>query len=261
MTRRDTSGSIMRTALAVLHLQLRLDYAGGIHGLPHWSRVWFHGQRLAAAMDVNPAVLAWFAHLHDSQRHGDASDPRHGPRAADFALRLWRERAINELPAIEFEHLCEAIRLDSDGHVASAPAIIVCCGADRLDLGRVWIAPRADRLCTPFAKQPREIRQAMRLSQGIRPQAVPTAPAPGAPSRRSPGERPMDAGAHDRHMLAARGTCARDRQPVKRDQDRYRERASTPDELPTLCPSRTRPRPDPANAPSCRTYSIPTRSR
>ena len=79
---------IVHKALAVVRPQFRLDFHHGVHGVPHWSRVWFHGRSLAQAVDVDPAVLAWFAYLHDSQRHNDNRDPRHGARAADFAVRL-----------------------------------------------------------------------------------------------------------------------------------------------------------------------------
>jgi hypothetical protein len=113
--------SIIRKALAVVRPQFRLDFNEGIHGLPHWARVWHHGRVLAASLDVNPAVLAWFAFLHDSQRHNDRRDPEHGDRAADFAVGLRREGVIVELNDREFEQLCEAMRLHSDGHTASEP--------------------------------------------------------------------------------------------------------------------------------------------
>ncbi|MCX7199377.1 MAG: hypothetical protein NTW37_15770 [Proteobacteria bacterium] len=159
------SRDIIRKALHIVRPQFRLDFAGGIHGVPHWSRVWFHGRRLAASMDINPAVLAWFAFLHDSQRHNDGGDPLHGHRAADFALGLRRDGLVGELAPLEFEQLCEAMRLHSDGHTESDPAIIACWDADRLDLGRVGITPRANRLCTPHARMPRTIDAALELSR------------------------------------------------------------------------------------------------
>ena len=88
---------IVHKALAVVRPQFRLHFEGGIHGLPHWSRVWFHGRELAGSLDVDPAVLAWFAYLHDSQRANDGRDPGHGARAADFAVRLRLARVIDEL--------------------------------------------------------------------------------------------------------------------------------------------------------------------
>jgi len=82
---------IVRKALAVVRPRFRLDLHGGMHGIPHWTRVWFHGRALAASLDVDPAVLACFAFLHDSQRVDDGFDPMHGQRAADFAVHLRRE--------------------------------------------------------------------------------------------------------------------------------------------------------------------------
>lgn len=159
------SRDIIHKALILVRPQFRPDFDNGIHGVRHWSRVWFHGRRLAKAMDVNPCVLAWFAFLHDSQRHNDGHDPRHGHRAADFAVRLRRDGQVAELSATEFDHLCEAMRLHSDGHTVSDPAIIACWDADRLDLGRVGITPRADRLCTPHGRKPETIQTALALSR------------------------------------------------------------------------------------------------
>lgn len=159
---------IVHKALAVVRPQFRLDGRDGVHGLPHWSRVWFHGRTLAAALDLNPAVLAWFAFLHDSQRENDGRDPRHGHRAADYAVRLRREGVIDELTDREFEHLCEAMRLHSDGHTVGEPTILACWDADRLDLARVGTRPHPQRLCTAPARQPAVIEQAVRMATGRR---------------------------------------------------------------------------------------------
>jgi uncharacterized protein len=165
---RDCCNPIIHKALRVVRPQFRLDHANGIHGVPHWSRVWFHGRALAARLGVNPQVLAWFAFLHDSQRHNDGYDPHHGARAADFAVRLRREGVISELAVHEFEHLCESMRLHSDGHTTSELAIMACWDADRLDLARVGIRPHPDRLCTAHARGRGTIDEASRLAIGAR---------------------------------------------------------------------------------------------
>ena len=157
---------LIRKALSVVRPAFRLNFHHGIHGVPHWSRVWFHGRRIARSLDVNPVIVAWFAYLHDSQRHNDGYDPLHGHRAADFATRLRRERVLVELDATEFELLCEAMRLHSDGHTEGEPAIRACWDADRLDLGRVDIRPLPHRLCTEAARDPAAIGQAWRMAQG-----------------------------------------------------------------------------------------------
>ena len=162
---------IVHKALAVVRPQFRLHFEGGIHGLPHWSRVWFHGRALAASQDVDPAVLAWFAFLHDSQRHNDHRDPAHGSRAADFAVRLRSDGVLDELDAPGFERLCEAMRLHSDGHTTGDATVLACWDADRLDLARVGIRPRADRLCTAHARSDGVIRDAVRMAEGRARQA------------------------------------------------------------------------------------------
>ena len=159
---------VIHKALRLVRPQFRLDADNGIHGVPHWCRVWFHGRRLAHELDVNPHVLAWFAFLHDSQRHNDRWDPDHGRRAADYAVRLRRERVIVELAPDEFEFLCEAMRLHSDGHVTGEMAILACWDADRLDLPRVGIRPDPDRLCTEPARRHETIERAVRLGRGER---------------------------------------------------------------------------------------------
>ena len=165
---RDHSELIIHKALRAVRPQFRLNFADGIHGVPHWSRVWFHGRALATALDINPQVLAWFAFLHDSQRHNDGHDPQHGRRAADFAIRLRRDRVINELAPHEFGHLCEAMRLHSDGHTTAEPAIVACWDADRLDLARVGKRPHPGRLCTAYARTEANIEEAVLLSTGMR---------------------------------------------------------------------------------------------
>ncbi|CAM8645632.1 hypothetical protein MCEMSEM47_01263 [Burkholderiales bacterium] len=158
---------IIRKALAAVRPVFRLNFQDGVHGVAHWSRVWFHGRRIAKTLDVNPAIVAWFAYLHDSQRHNDHRDPLHGHRAADFALRLRRDGLLVELNDPEFEQLCEAMRLHSDGHVEGEPAIRACWDADRLDLGRVGIDPDPALLCTPAAKRPAVIEEANRMAAGM----------------------------------------------------------------------------------------------
>lgn len=146
----------------------RLDLAHGIHGVPHWSRVWYHGRTIAVARDLDPAVNAWFAFLHDSHRHDDGYDPGHGAGAADFAIRLRGDGLVSELSRAQFEHLCEAMKLHSDGHTTGEPAILACWDADRLDLRRAGIRPEPRRLCTSTARQARVIDNAARMALGRR---------------------------------------------------------------------------------------------
>jgi len=159
---------IVKKALHVVRPRFRLDLGHGIHGLPHWCRVFWHGRALARELDVDPRLLAWFAFLHDSQRHDDSFDPGHGGRAADFAVELRQRGVLTELDGRRFEQLCEAMRLHSDGHTESEPGIVACWDADRLDLGRVGIRPDPRRLCTEAARDPKLIEWAYRRSLGQR---------------------------------------------------------------------------------------------
>lgn len=160
--------AIVRTALAVVRPVFRLDFHHGIHGVAHWSRVWLHGKSLARSLDVDPRIVAWFAFLHDSQRRDDGIDKGHGARAADFAVALRRDGVLTGLDATAFEHLCEAMRLHSDGHTEHEPAIRACWDADRLDLGRVGITPNARYLCTDHGKHRDTIAYALSLTDADR---------------------------------------------------------------------------------------------
>ncbi|HUR00758.1 MAG TPA: hypothetical protein VM166_15010, partial [Gemmatimonadaceae bacterium] len=51
-----------------------------------------------------------------------------------------------------FEKLFEACRLHTDGLTDADPTLQACWDADRLDLGRVGVTPKADRLCTDTAR-------------------------------------------------------------------------------------------------------------
>lgn len=160
--------SIVHKALAVVRPQFRLPLHHGHHGIAHWSRVFRHGCDLAKALDVDPAILAWFAFLHDSQRENEGSDPGHGPRAADFAVRLRRRGAITELDARAFERLCEAMRQHSNGRIDGEPELLACWDADRLDLGRVGVRPRPEGLGSAFARDPATIARAVAWTDAAR---------------------------------------------------------------------------------------------
>ena len=126
-----------------------------------------HKQALSALLYL-PDSLTVAAHLHDNQLHNDHRDPQYERRAADFALRLRRERVINELADHELKHVCETMRLNSYGHTTGEPVILACWDADRLDLARVGIEPKPSRLCTEQARPASTIEMAVRRSVGVR---------------------------------------------------------------------------------------------
>jgi uncharacterized protein len=144
----------------VLHAILK-NYAlplGGDHGVTHWARVLENGMKLAEETGANVKVVSLFAVLHDSRRINEATDPDHGPRAAEFAAEL-RGRVF-DLDDHEFRLLYRACEGHTNERTHPDVTIQTCWDSDRLDLGRVGITPHASRLCTEFAKRPETIKWA-----------------------------------------------------------------------------------------------------
>jgi uncharacterized protein len=140
-------------AVAPLLAELLRSYAqplDGIHGVVHWARVLENGVRLAESTGANVAVVRLFAVLHDSQRLDDGDDPEHGPRAAETSAIL--RGKVFELSDAEFSVLYVACADHTTDHTHPDVTVQTCWDADRLDLGRVMIRPRRDRLCTSAAK-------------------------------------------------------------------------------------------------------------
>ena len=164
--RQDHSTRTMSTHTALLtHLrsQFALDWHG-IHGAAHWTRVRWNGLRLAEATGAVVAVVELFAFLHDARRLNDDHDPQHGQRAALLAGEL--NGRYFELAPDHLALLQAACRGHSDGHLQGEPTVLTCWDADRLDLGRVGIRPRAERLCTAAAREPDMLESAWRRSAG-----------------------------------------------------------------------------------------------
>ena len=135
----------------------------GLHGWDHWVRVWEIGQRLSALNGTNQIVVALFAFTHDMARENEGSDLEHGPRAAR-RIRSELQGTYFKLPTFELGLLTEAVEKHTDGDTVANLTIQTCWDSDRLDLGRAWITPHPDRLCTPEAKDPAMIEWAHRRS-------------------------------------------------------------------------------------------------
>jgi len=137
------------------------DYAlpwDGAHGVAHWARVLENGLRLAEETGADIEVVRLFAVLHDSRRVSEATDPDHGPRAAEYAGSL-RGRLF-ELPDRGFRLLHRACWGHTHERTHPDVTIQTCWDADRLDLGRVGVTPHPSRLCTEAARRPEMIRWA-----------------------------------------------------------------------------------------------------
>ncbi len=124
----------------------------GHHGVAHWARVLENGQALAPRTGANAEVVRLFAVMHDSRRINEAVDHLHGQRGAEFAATL-RGTWI-DLPDADFELLYQACALHTDGLTTADVTVQTCWDADRLDLARVFIQPRAKFLCTEAAREP-----------------------------------------------------------------------------------------------------------
>ncbi len=122
----------------------------GRHGIFHWARVLENGLRLAEATGANIRVVTLFALFHDSRRINEHWDEGHGLRGGEFARSL-KDTLLN-LPDPEFDLFFKACRYHTDGLTEGDITLQVCWDADRLDLGRVGITPRPDKLCTDAAR-------------------------------------------------------------------------------------------------------------
>lgn len=123
----------------------------GIHGPMHWGRVMENGLRLAEETGADRKVVALFAFFHDSRRINDGHDPEHGLRGADFAAVM--RGTLFELSDDAMHLLHYACQYHSEGLLDADITVQTCWDADRLDLGRVGVKPRPDRLCTEAARQ------------------------------------------------------------------------------------------------------------
>ncbi len=147
--------------ISLARQQFRLDWHG-VHGVPHWARVRWNGVTMAAVNGARADVVELFSFLHDCQRHHDGLDRAHGARAAGYVLSMGQQEL--GLDPAGLEMLAYAVRHHSDGLTEADVTVQTCWDADRLDLGRVGITPRAERLCTAEARDPMLMDVAYRRS-------------------------------------------------------------------------------------------------
>ena len=140
---------VSRHLIEIIRGQFALDWYG-IHGASHWARVRENGIRIATVTGADPRIVELFAFLHDSKRVNDGTDWQHGARAARFAASL-RQNGQVTLSNEDLELLEYACTHHSNGMTDAPVTVQACWDADRLDLGRVGIRPRAEYLCTAAA--------------------------------------------------------------------------------------------------------------
>ena len=130
-------------AFAIKHTKMSVD---SIHGVSHWDRVAKYAEDLSTA-DVDLLVVKAFAYLHDVERENENDDPQHGPRAAALVDEI-RSTVLGFLNDKDILQLKEACRLHTTTLRTEDVTVNACFDADRLDLGRVGIAPDPDRMAT-----------------------------------------------------------------------------------------------------------------
>jgi uncharacterized protein len=122
----------------------------GTHGVKHWARVLENGRRLSESTGARRDVVELFAVFHDSRRINEGIDDGHGRRGSELAGKL---RGIAyELDDKSFALLIQACDLHTEGQRDGDVTLRTCWDADRLDLARVGITPRPERLCTQEAR-------------------------------------------------------------------------------------------------------------
>lgn len=129
-------------------------HLAGLHGPAHWLRVRANALALAVLTPgAEPRIVEAFALLHDGWRHDEDRDLGHGERAA-AAVRRWAAEGVLPLCAAETDALAEACARHEHGETSTDPTIGCCWDADRLDLSRLAIRPRARLLSTAAAREP-----------------------------------------------------------------------------------------------------------
>jgi uncharacterized protein len=123
-------------------------HLSGLHGPAHGLRVRANALALAALTPgAEPRVVEAFALFHDGWRHDEQRDLGHGKRAA-AAVRRWAEETAWPLGQ------AEACAWHEHGGTSTEPTIGCCWDADRPDLSRLGVRPRARLLSTRAAREP-----------------------------------------------------------------------------------------------------------
>jgi uncharacterized protein len=135
----------------------------GIHGVPHWARVLENGRRLSETTGAQREIVELFAVFHDSRRINEGVDDGHGRRGSELAKEL--RDVTYKLDDKAFELLIQACDLHTEGYLDGDVTLRTCWDADRLDLSRVGISPRAEKLCTEEAKDPGLLKWAVKRSE------------------------------------------------------------------------------------------------
>lgn len=145
-----------------LRQQFKINWWGH-HGIAHWARVRANGLMLAGETGANRHVVELFAFFHDACRLNEYEDVRHGVNGAALARRLRGE--FFDATDYEMDLLCYACEHHSNSMTQGDPTVLTCWDADRLDLWRVGIIPKAQYLGTEAARTDAIMARANRRAQ------------------------------------------------------------------------------------------------
>lgn len=90
--------------------------------------------KLTEQTGANQKVIQLFSIFHDSRRHNEHLDPKHGLWGAELATQL-RENHFPLLTDEEFDLLHQACFLHTKAATHDNITVQTCFDADRLDLG------------------------------------------------------------------------------------------------------------------------------
>jgi uncharacterized protein len=161
--RRSLKGSVVSQELIRSILNRYTLPWEGTHGVPHWARVLENGRRLSQETEAQRDIVELFAVFHDSQRINEGIDGGHGRRGSELARDL--RGVAYDLDDQAFDLLIQSCDLHTGGHLDGDVTLRTCWDADRLDLGRVGITPRVEKLCTEGAKDPGLLTWAVRRGE------------------------------------------------------------------------------------------------
>ena len=139
--------------IGINQYQLDID---GIHGFNHWCSVAANGLECAENTNAEKSIILLFSFFHDCCRENDGRDPYHGERAAQFIID--NREVLPQLSDIQINKLVIACEGHNLGEISKDITIGCCWDADRLDLIRIGIQPRARFMSSEVGKERAEQR-------------------------------------------------------------------------------------------------------
>lgn len=121
------------------------------HGPEHWARVERNGIYLAKEEGIDNSLIRLFALFHDCQRVHDGWDESHGKRASEFIGQI--KEILPPLSDSDLNLLKHACEHHTTSKHSDNIIVGTCWDADRLDLDRVGITPKAQYFNTTSAKR------------------------------------------------------------------------------------------------------------